>query len=202
MRRHRFCDEFAGGFGWILDEHAGRTSHALAAGGTVWLIDPLDVPGVNERIAALGEPVGVVQLLDRHDRDCALLARRFGVPHHRLPFAGVPGAPFELLPVVRLPGWRELALWWPAERVLVAADALGTRPYFREPGAILGIHPLLRLFPPRRLAGLEPRRVLTGHGEGVHGDGVPDELRRVLERSRRALPAALLHGLRAVRRPV
>ena len=30
---------------------------------------------------ALGEIAGVLQLLDRHNRDCAPLAERFGVPH-------------------------------------------------------------------------------------------------------------------------
>jgi hypothetical protein len=200
MPAHRFCDEFGGGFGWILDEDVPRTSHALAVEGSVWLVDPVDVPGLDERMAALGEPRGVIQLLDRHNRDCAALARRLGVPYHRLPFAGVPGAPFELVRVVRLPAWRELALWWPAERTLVAADVFGTLPYFREPGARLGIHPFLRLTPPRRLAGLDPLRVLCGHGEGVHGEGVADELRGVLARSRRGLPATLVHGWRWAKR--
>jgi len=200
---HRFCDQFgddlAGGFGWIVEETTCRTSHALAADGSVWLVEPVDVPGLDERIAELGEPRGVIQLLDRHNRDCAALATRLGVPHHRLPFGGVPGAPFELVRVVRLPVWRELALWWPAERTLVAADALGTLPYFREPSARLGIHPLLRLTPPRRLARLEPFRVLCGHGEGLQGEEVADELRAALAGSRRALPATLAHGWRWAR---
>ncbi|HEV8249694.1 MAG TPA: hypothetical protein VGQ15_06940 [Gaiellaceae bacterium] len=199
MPEHRFCDEFGGGFGWILEEMMGRTSHALAAGGAVWLVDPVDVPGLDERIAALGEPRGVLQLIDRHGRDCAALAARLGVPHHRAPFAGVPDAPFEVVRIVSLPAWREDVLWWPAERTLVAADALGTLPYFREPGARIGVHPLLRLVPPLRLGRFEPFRVLCGHGEGIDGESVADELRSALARSRRALPAALLHGWRWAR---
>jgi hypothetical protein len=199
MPAHRFCDEFEAGFGWIVEEMTCRTCHALAADGGVWLVDPVDVPGLDERIAALGEPRGVIQLIDRHNRDCAALARRLGVPHYRVPFGGVAGAPFELVRIVRLPVWRELALWWPAERTLVAGDALGTLPYFCEPDARLGIHPLLRLTPPRRLGGLDPLRVLCGHGEGVYGKGVPDELRAVLARSQRGLPAALAHGWRWAR---
>ena len=203
MPAHRFCDEFGsesgGGFGWLVEDATCRTSHALAVEGGVWLVEPLDVPGLDERIAALGEARGVIQLLDRHDRDCAALAERLGVPHHCVPFCGVPGAPFELLRIARLPVWRELALWWPDQRTLVAADAFGTLPYFREPGARLGVHPLLRLTPPRRLGDLEPTRVLCGHGEGVHGDDVPDELRAVLARSRRGLPAALKQGWRWAR---
>ena len=199
MPAHRFCDEFAAGFGWLVEDATCRTSHALAADGGVWLVEPLDVPGLDDRIATLGEPRGVIQLLDRHDRDCATLAGRLGVPHHRVPFAGIPEAPFEFLPIARLPVWRELALWWPQERTLVVADALGTLPYFREPDTRLGIHPLLRLAPPRRLADIEPTRVLCGHGEGIHGDGVPDELRAVLARSRRGLPAAMKQGWRWAR---
>jgi len=199
MPAHRFCDEFGGGFGWILEEKLCRTSHALAAGGSVWLVEPIDVPGLDERIAALGEPRGVIQLLDRHSRDSAAVAQRLGVPHHRVPFEGVPEAPFELLRIVRLPVWREAALWWPEERTLVAADALGALPYFCEPGARLGVHPALRLTPPHRLGRLEPSRVLCGHGEGLHGEGVADELRSALARSRRALPATLAHGWRWAR---
>jgi hypothetical protein len=196
---HRICDEFGGGFGWVIQETLCRASHALAANGSVWLVEPVDVPGLDDRIAALGEPRGVIQLIDRHNRDCATLAARLDVPHHKVPFAVVPGAPFELLRIVRFPGWREAALWWPEERTLVAADALGTLPYFREPGARIGVHPLLRLTPPRGLGRLEPLRVLCGHGEGIHGDGVSEELESVLNRSRRAIPAVFLNGWRWAR---
>jgi hypothetical protein len=39
--RVRFCDEFDGGFGWIVDEFMERCSHALVANGRVWVIDPV-----------------------------------------------------------------------------------------------------------------------------------------------------------------
>lgn len=199
MPEHRICDEFGGGFGWILEETLVRTSHALAADGSVWLVDPVDVPGLDERLAALGEPRGVIQLVDRHKRDSAALAARLGVPHHEVPFDGVAGAPFEPIRIVSFPGWREAALWWPEERTLVVGDALGTLPYFCEPGARLGVHPLLRLTPPHGLGRLEPLHVLCGHGDGVHGEGVAEELRTVLNRSRRALPATLRHAWRWAR---
>jgi len=186
----RLCDEQDFGFGWISDGPVPRTSHALAADSGVWIVEPVDAPGLDERIAALGEPRGVLQLLDRHNRDGEAVARRLGVPLHRL-----GTGPFEAIGIVRIPGWRELALWWPERRVLVAGDALGTLPYFREPGAVLGIHPLLRLTPPRQLAALEPLHVLVGHGEGVHEDAA-DELRRALRRSRRGLLPALANGIR------
>ena len=74
------------GISWLADESEmmQRASHALLLDGGVWVIDPVDVGGLDERIAAVGAPAGVVQLLDRHDRDCAELAERLGVPHHRL----------------------------------------------------------------------------------------------------------------------
>jgi hypothetical protein len=196
---HRICDEFGAGFGWVLRETLQRASHALAADGGVWLVDPVDVPGLDERIAALGEPRGVVQLVDRHNRDSAAVAARLGVPHHRVPFDGVPDAPFEPFRVARMPFWREVALWWPGQRTLVTGDALGTLPYFRERDARIGVHPLLRLTPPRALGRLEPLHVLCGHGEGLHGESVPDELRSALERSRRALPATFANGWRWAR---
>ena len=109
----RFSDEFEHGFGWHPEgEKLKRTSHALLAGGGVWLTDVVDGPGLDERIGALGEPAGVVQLIDRHERDNATVADRLGVALHVTPFTDVPGAPFVVLPVVRRRFWREIALWF------------------------------------------------------------------------------------------
>ena len=55
----------------------------------------------------------MLQLLDRHNRDCAEVAQRLGVPHLKVPDA-VPGSPFEAIPALRVPGWKETALWWPS----------------------------------------------------------------------------------------
>jgi hypothetical protein len=183
----RFCDELEFAFGWISPRRARlhRTSHALADDGRVWVVDPVDAEGVEERIRAIGRPVAVVQLLDRHSRDCAALAGRLAVPHYSLPFEGVPGTPFEVVPIVRRRLWREVALWWPTRAVLVCADALGTAPYYRGPGEQLAVHPLLRLTPPRALAAFAPRHVLVGHGEGVHGDGAAAAVEDALASSRR-----------------
>ncbi|HXF98811.1 MAG TPA: hypothetical protein VNJ46_09400, partial [Gaiellaceae bacterium] len=128
--RFRFCDDLgADGFGWIAEERLTRTAHALAAEGKVWLVDALDWPEAVERARALGEPAGVVQLLDRHGRDCAALAARLEVPHLVVPGA-VPGSPFLCLRVRRSRVWREAALWWPGARTLVVAEALGTNAFF------------------------------------------------------------------------
>jgi hypothetical protein len=95
--RVRFCDELEVGFGWIVDEFLLRCSHALVVDGRVWLIDPLDGDGVEERVRTAGEPAGVIQLLDRHNRDCGALAERLGVPHHHVPHEPLDEAPFEFL---------------------------------------------------------------------------------------------------------
>jgi hypothetical protein len=196
-RGTRFCDETDFGFGWIVDELIGRTSHALVANGRVWLIDPVASDDAERRVRESGEPQGVIQLLSRHDRDCAEWAQRLGVAHYRIPFDAIEGAPFEFLPIVRRRWWREVALWWPEPRVLVCADALGTVSYFVAPGERLGVHPLLRPFPPRQLARVAPRHVLSGHGEGVHGDEAPRALDEARRTARRRLPRAWLGVLRS-----
>lgn len=194
-------DETERGFGWIAAEPEllERASHALVADGRVWLVDPVDGVGLEERVGALGEPAGVLQLVDRHPRDCAALARRLGVPHFRVPFAGIPGSPFQARKVLDVPGWREVALWWEAEGVLVCMEALGTATYFLAPGEQLGVHPALRLYQPgalRELAKrLAPRHVLVGHGEGIHGDGTAAALARAVGGARRATPRWLRHHL-------
>jgi hypothetical protein len=192
-----YCDEQDFGFGWLDDgDPLRRVSHALVAGGGVWLTDPVAWPEAEARARELGEPRGVVQLLDRHERDCAAVAQRLGVRHHRVPMEPIEGSPFEFLPVARNRFWCESALWWPAGRVLVVADALGTVGYFRAPGEPLGVHPLLRLRPPRELRRVYPEHVLTGHGAGVHVEAA-HALHRALRTSRRRLPAALWSAFRA-----
>jgi hypothetical protein len=202
----RFCDEQEWGFGWMQEERILRTSHALLAGGRVWIVDPVESEGVDERIRALGEPGGVIQLLDRHARDCAAFAARLDVPHHVLPLGRLDGVPFEFLLVRKGRFWKETALWWKQERVLCVADALGTVPgYFRAGDELLGLHPLLRPIPPRkRLGGVSPRHVLCGHGAGVHGDQAETAFSEALSTARRRIPrllAGLASGLRAGARP-
>jgi hypothetical protein len=197
---HRFLDGLGpAGFGWLMEERYARASHALDDGGRVWLIDPVDVPGLDERIRAHGEPAGVVQLLDRHNRDCAALAERLAVPLYVVPDR-IDGSPFELVPVVRWRRWREAALWWPEQRALVTADALGTSLFFAG-GAPVGVHPLLRLVsPPRVLGRFEPEHLLVGHGEGVHGPETAGALRQALRTARTGLPRWAADVAKAVAR--
>ena len=187
-------DEWEGGFGWAQDEFMRRTSHALLVAGRVWLIDPVDTPELEERVRALGDPAGVLQLLDRHQRGCAVWAQRLGVAHLRA-WESVGAAPFEVLPVRERPWWREVALWEPSSRTLVCADAFGTVPYFCAPGERVGLHPLVRPFPPRALGRVAPKRILCGHGAGVHDDATV-ALQEALRTARRRLPAVALRLIR------
>jgi hypothetical protein len=195
----RFVDELEDVFGWVDDGPMRRTSHALAADGGVWLIDPVEGDGVEERVRALGEPAGVIQLLDRHARDGAALAARLGVPLHVVP-ASLPGTSFRLLPVLGSRWWREVALWWPERRILVCADALGTLPFFRAGAEPAGLHPFLRLKPPRALACLGVEHLLVGHGDGIHGPPAGLAVEAALRTARRRLPRWLAGLPRVIRR--
>ena len=192
----RIVDEIANATGWIEEKPSARTSHALEAEGRVWLFDVVDWPELDTRVRELGEPAGVVQLLDRHSRDCAAVAQRLGVPHHVVP-RRLPGTPFELRPVVRFRWWREVALWWEERHLLLVADALGTIPFFCAGQEPAGVHPILRMWPPRSLRGLAPDHLLVGHGEGVHHH--PAALESALRTARRRIPRWLVGVPRSVR---
>jgi hypothetical protein len=187
----RFCDDLGrDGFGWVVDEAMTRASHALVADGRVWLVDPVDWPEAVERALGLGEPAGVIQLLDRHPRGCAAIAERIGVPHLVTP-DGIPGSPFEVVPIMRWKRWQERALWWPETRTLVTADALGTNRFYTGGKGAVGVHVLLRLKPPRQLGAFDAERLLVGHGEGVLS-GAAGAIDEALRRSRRDLPRILV----------
>jgi hypothetical protein len=195
----RFVDELEDGFGWIENGSMRRTSHALAAEGRVWLIDPVDGDGVEERVRSLGEPAGVIQLIDRHNRDSTALAARFAVPLHIAPLS-LPVTPFRFLPLLRSRWWKEVALWWPERRILVCADALGTVPFFRAGDEPAGLHPFYRLKRPRALAGLGVEHLLVGHGEGIHGEAASAAVEHALRTGRRRFPRWLAGIPRIVRK--
>ncbi len=146
-----------------------RSSQALVDGGRVWLVDPTDEPAALERALALGRPAAVLQLLDRHNRDCAALAERLDVPHLTRARRAVPDSPFEVVPLVDTRFWSEVALWWAEPRALVVAEAIGTAPAYAVGRMGAGVHIGLRLWPPRRLAAYEPEHLLVGHGPALHG---------------------------------
>lgn len=181
-------DRFDGGVGWIAypSETVQRASHALATPAGALVIDPVDAAGVDDLLAAVGEVAAVLVLLDRHERDAVDVAERHDVPvaapswmHGvegrdgnrptalRAVLEGTGYEPHELLDT---PVWQEVALRDPARGTLVVPEALGTAAYFRTSDERVGVHPLLRLTPPRSLAGLGADRLRVGHGEGLASD--------------------------------
>ena len=188
----REVDRFDGGVSWIAypEETMQRASHALADDGDVWLVE-------------FGTIAGVVVLLDRHERDAAAIARRHGVsvyvPDSIRGTVGSLNAPverfdryladtgYQVRRIVDKPFWKEAALYNADNGTLVVPEAVGTAEYFTTGEERLGVHPMLRAFPPERLRGLSPERVLVGHGRGVssHAAAV---LRDAIEGSYRRAP--------------
>lgn len=196
----REIDRFDGGVGWIAypEERMQRASHALIEDDEVWLVDPVDVPDLDDFLAEFGEVAGVAVLLDRHKRDAAAIANRHDVPvvlpralrsvrddvDAPVEVTAEPIAGLQQITVVKNPLWREVALFDPDEKTLVVPEAVGTVEYFLASGESVGVHPMLRGFPPRdALGGLDPERLLVGHGEGVLTDAA-GELARALRGSR------------------
>jgi hypothetical protein len=93
--------------------------------------------------------------------------------------------------VISIKGWHEVALWWPAQRALVVAEAIGTAPAFAL-GRRAGVHPMLRVLPPRKqLSRFDPERLLVGHGEAIEA-GADAALDEALTHSRRDLPRLIV----------
>jgi hypothetical protein len=181
--------EHALGLTWVEQGFMARASHALRSDEGVWLIDPFEDESALSTADSLGQPAGVLQLLDRHNRDCGAIAARFGVPLLRVP-ERAPDTPFELVRVVSRPGWREVALWWAQKRALVVAEALGTAPAFAL-GRRAGVHPALRLTPPRsQLSPYQPEMLLVGHGGPLESDAAA-ALDDALAHSRSDIPRLL-----------
>jgi len=191
------AEEHPLGLTWMVEEPMERAFHALVDDGRVWLVDPLDGPEMEDAVA-LGEPAGVLQLLDRHNRDCAEIAARLGVPHLKVPDA-VPGSPFEAIAAVRIPHWQETALWWPQRKALVVAEVLAANPMHTGGEQRVGIHLFLRPWPPSSLRGYRPEHLLLGHGRSVHGPGAAAAVETAYARARRDLPRVLLGLPGAVR---
>jgi hypothetical protein len=177
------------GITWHESDAMGRAAHAVRAGETVWLIDPFEDPAALAAAAALGQPAGVIQLLDRHQRDGQAIANRLAVPLMRLP-KSLPDTPFEVVSVVDRPWWHEIALWWPVQQTLIVAEAIGTGALFSL-GRRAGVHPLLRAVPPRSSLGrYRPERLLVGHGPALDADAAA-ALSDALSSSRADIPKLL-----------
>jgi hypothetical protein len=200
-----------GSFSWLAhpDEPLRRSGTALAVAGGSLLIDPVDAPGLDEAVAPLGRVIGVVKLIDRHERDAHAVADRLGAP--RL-YPGVLAGqgPALALPevqervVLAAPGWNESALWLPDRALLVVAEALGTADFFlTHPSDRLGVHPILRVRPPRRALDVTPTAIAVSHGQPVVTDAAA-ALRDALAGARTGLPilaGRLALSARRSRRP-
>lgn len=202
--------EFDGGLSWMAypDEAMQRASHALRDGDDLWLVDPVDADGLDDLLAERGSVAGVVVLLDRHKRDAGALARRHDVAVHRPPWMRTidddvdaptralgSDAGFDVHRRLDTPVWKEAALYRPDDRTLVVAESVGTADFFLAGGERLGVHPVLRLLPPRDLLEFAPERVLVGHGAPVI-DRAERALREAVRGSRRRAPSAYANALR------
>lgn len=215
-RQLREIDRYDGGIGWIAypDEQMQRASHAVVGeDGGLWVLDPVDSDGVDDLLAEYGEVAGVVVMLDRHKRDAAALARRHGVSVHVPDW--MDGVASELdAPVERVHTdlgesgygvhklidnrvWQEGVLYGEHDGTLVVPEAVGTAEYYLTGDERLGVHPALRLFPPRRLRRFDPERVLVGHGAGVHEDA-SEAIRYALRGSRRRAPRLYAETVRSM----
>lgn len=180
-------------------------------GADIWVVDPVDVTGLDDLLSDLGTVRGVVVLLDRHKRDSAAVANRHDVsvwiPEF---FDGVAGdleAPverfrhdladsgFAVHEVIDSRFWQEAMLFDRERGILAIPEAVGTAEYFLAGEERLGVHPMLRLRPPSSLTRLDPDRVLVGHGEGVHSDATR-ALEDAVEGSQSRTPALVVKTAR------
>lgn len=210
---YREIDRTDDGVGWIAypDETMQRASHALAVDGGVWVVDPVDAEGIDDLFAEYGDVAGVVILLDRHKRDAAAIARRHDasvwVPSFMDGVSGELDAPVEQFrhdladtgfgvhEVVNNRFWQEALLYNEDSGVLVVPEAVGTTEYFRTGDRPLGVHPVLRPVPPKKLTRLEPASLRVGHGAGVHEDAT-EALHDAVDGARARLPALYWKNLR------
>ena len=198
-------DRFDGGVGWIAypDETMQRASHALQTDEGLWLVDPVDADDLDALLAEFGDVAGVAVCLDRHKRDAAQIARRHDVSVHIPRWMSGVGSKLDA-PIERVgdqlgetdyelfelrnssvPPWQEAGLYNPENGTLVVPESVGTASYFTVDGERLGVHPMLRIVPPRKTLGrFSPERLLVGHGEGVLDD-TADALTTALAGSKR-----------------
>src|SRR3954471_11086044 len=186
------------GLSWEAGDGISRASHALVDGGRVWIVDPVDAGDAVERARGLGEPAAVLQLLNRHNRDGAAVARRLGVPHLKVPRV-LPHTPFSVLGLDWGPLWKEVALWWPDRSALVVPESLGTAPMFAVGKAPVGVHPVRRVAPPTSLRSFAPEHLLVGHGPPVHGGDAGGGVIDALARSRSDIPRVFVRGATEIR---
>lgn len=209
-RTLRIVDEWADGFGWQVAPHetSQRTSHAIETADGLWLLDPLDAPGLDELLQRHGEVAGVAVCADYHSRDASTIASRHEVPvliptWCKRAARQLNDAPFQqtettlgeselrLRNVAPL-GWNEAAVWHPPSATLYIPDVLGTAAGSCAGQERVGLMLLERLRPPAdALLDLEPEYIRCGHGQGIEQDATT-AVRDAITNGRRRFPRALI----------
>lgn len=203
-----------GGCSWLAhpNEEGARASHAVTADDGVWVIDPVDAPGMDAVLDDLGEVVGVAVLCSHHARDAGTIANRYDVSVHVPQWMervadrvdarieryestfGESG--FRITRIEPLSMWQEAIAYRESDGTLMIPDLLGTGPGYTVAGERLGVVLSHRLWPPRKtLSGLEPDRILLGHGEGVFDDASL-ALADALAGARKRFPRAIVTQFR------
>lgn len=207
-------DRWDDGFGWFAhpDEPGIRASHAIRGEDGVWVFDPIDAPGVHDRLDELGTIAGIAVQGKFHARDAGAFAERYDVPIHlpewmdrvadrvKAPTERFPAPPGEwvdlrasgmkMRTIDPLTFWREALVYRPVDGTLRIADMLIN-------GLTVGderitCHFAHRFAPPREpFANLDLERLLFGHGQGVFEDA-SGALEYTLANARRYLPRSAL----------
>lgn len=207
---YRTIDRWEGGVGWLAypDETGQRASHAIVGdSGGVWLIDPLDAPGVDDLYTEWGDVVGVAVLSSYHARDAGVFADRHGVPVYLPQWMGrveeridapvkryttaLGDSGFQIRTCSLLPGAHEAIAYRSSDRTLYVADVLGTAAGATVGEERIGVYLLARLSPPLAVGEYTPERILVGHGTGVF-ENAASALADALTGARRRFPAAFL----------
>ena len=154
-------DEWDLGVGWLAhpEERGMRASHAVVFDDGVWIIDPLDAPGIDEHIVALGEVVGVAVLSSMHARDAHHFGDRYDVPvyvpdgmdglsngldtPHPRYLDEFPARGVRILARHPFPGFDEANLFHEPTQTLYIGDSLGTTPWHTVGQETLGAQALL-----------------------------------------------------------
>lgn len=202
-------DRWDNGFGWLAhpDEEGKRASHAISGEDGVWVIDPVDAPGLDGYLEELGEVIGVTVLCSYHTRDAGSIANRHDVPVH-IPrwmnrVAERVDAPikrydttfgksgFEIYRFEPLSLWQEAIVYRESDGTLIVPDMIGSGPGYTVGKERVGLVLSHRLFPPKdQLGNLEPERIFFGHGEGVL-ENAATALDTALSGARKRFPRAL-----------
>lgn len=218
--------DWPSGFTWMPhpSEALERASHAIGVtndGGpaeaaddvaAVWVLEPIDYDGLDERLSTLGPVAGVVVLASFHRRDAAAVADRHDVPVYLArsvrklaPRIDAPtrvfrdelaGTRFRAIPVMGGVPWSESVLYDGSTGTLIATEVLVSSDAATGPGERVAVSPYVRLVPPRNVLGkLSVSRLLFGHGQPVMTDAQP-ALDSAMAECYRGFPAYLRNNLR------